>query len=212
MRTLSSECDDNRDPARGAERCPVRQLLRRLRAQLRQRTGADRFGLVSPVRSRRLEAAFRSPMMIVTRRPSWGLCSRPASSTPRWTLLRSVRPAAPRHCRFAPAQAFSTPRARCPDFCPSIPVSLRLFASPSGCRPLRITACIPICYREARLPKQSGLSLLPAFSVRRLADLRSRSVTVSEAGCSSNLLEPLQSLPSDSQSQSDSKLPIFQIP
>jgi hypothetical protein len=198
-------------PAPASRATPPANGRRSIRARLSRPEPASRSGF-SLAHDDRHQAA------IMDRRPlprrSLGLCSRPASSTPRWTLLslRSVRPAAPHHCRFAPGQAFSTPRARCPDFCPSIPVSLRLFASPSGCRPLRITACIPICYREARLPKQSGLSLLPAFSVRRLADLRSRSVTVSEAGCSSNLLEPLQSLPSDSQSQSDSKLPILETP
>ena len=151
----------------GVERCGARETGGRLVMLAADSSGAA--GLdwggplpVSPVRSRHLRAVFHWPMTMVAGQPSWGLCSRPASSTPRWTLLRSVRPAAPRHCRFAPAQAFSTPRARCPDFCPSIPVSLRLFASPSGCRPLRIAAFDPIWRREARFPKLPDLPWLPA--------------------------------------------------
>ena len=60
-----------------------------------------------------------------------------------------------------PASAISTPLARCPDFCPSIPVSPRISASPSGFVPLRITAFRPICDRKARLPKQPDVRCSP---------------------------------------------------
>jgi hypothetical protein len=107
---------------------------------------------VSPVRRRHLEAVFRSPMMTAATLPSRGLRSRPASSTPRGILLRSVRLAAPRWYRFAPAPALSTPCARCPDSSPSIPVSPRL-CFPFGGVPLWITASMAISHREAHLPK-----------------------------------------------------------
>ena len=87
---------------------------------------------VSPVRSRHLRAVFHWPMTMVAGQPSWGLCSRPAFSTSRWIVLkvRSARNSS--LIRFASASAISTPRARCPDFSPSIPVSPRISASPSG--------------------------------------------------------------------------------
>jgi hypothetical protein len=148
-----------------------------------------RASLVSPVRSRHLEAAFRSPITSAPGRPLRGLRSRPASSTPRWILLRSVRPAAPRWRRFALALAISTPPARCPDSSPSIPVSPRI-GSPLGL-PSPRDQLNPICCREARLPKRSHLLSLPALGTPTAVP-RSRSATIPEAGCSSNLLEPLQ--------------------
>jgi len=121
----------------GVERCGARETggrLVMLAAVSSGAAGLDRGGPlpVSPVRSRHLKAVFRWPMTMVAGQPSWGLCSRPAFSTSRWIVLkvRSARNSS--LIRFASASAISTPRARCPDFSPSIPVSPRISASPSG--------------------------------------------------------------------------------
>jgi hypothetical protein len=121
---------------------------------------------VSPVRRRHLEAVFRSPMMTAATRPSRGLRSRPASSTPRWILLRSVRLAAPRWYRFAPARRSQHRVPVCPDSSPSIPVSPRL-CFPFGELPLWITASMAISHREAHLPK---LPVFPVAPRTRYAD------------------------------------------
>ena len=78
------------------------------------------------VRSRHLEAAFRSPVTTVRFRAAIAGSPFPTcffnTSLDR-LQVRSARDSSLR--RFAPASAISTPPARCPDFNPSIQVSPR---------------------------------------------------------------------------------------
>ena len=144
----------------------------------------------------RPEPAFRSGFSLSpddrpSPRLSGGHCSRPASSTPREDRpqVRSARDSS--LAPVCPGVGDLNAAARCPEFNPSIPVSPRISASPSGCRPLRIAAFDPIWCREARLPKHPDLPRLPA--TRTSAAVRGfGSAAASEAGCSSNLLEPLR--------------------
>ena len=100
----------------------------------------------------RPEPAFRSGFSLSpddrpSPRPSGGHCSRPASSTPQEDRpqVRSARDSS--LAPVCPGVGDLNAAARCPEFNPSIPVSPRSSASPSGCRPLRIAAFDPIWCR-----------------------------------------------------------------
>jgi hypothetical protein len=145
-------------------------------------------------------------------RPSGGHCSRPASSTPRKDrpLVRSARDSS--LVPVCPGVGDLNAAARRPDFDPSIPVPPRTPLPLRGFVPLRITAGIPICCREARLPKPPDLPRLPA--TRTSAAARGfGSATVSEAGCFAQTSWNRYNFPpSHPKSQSDSKILYFQIP
>ena len=76
-----------------------------------------------------------------------------ASSTPRSTFLRSVWPAA-RLRSGCSGVGISTPLARCPDFCPPIPVSPRLSAALSGLAPCGSQRSHQFATEKLALPKQ----------------------------------------------------------
>jgi hypothetical protein len=124
-----------------------------------------RASLVSPVRSRHLEAAFRSPITSAPGRPLRGLRSRPASSTPRWILLRSVRPAAP---RFAGLPRHWRSQHRLPVALIRVPRSRsRLGSAPLwGCLPRGINS---IRFAAGKLAFRNGpISCRSPHSVRLL--------------------------------------------
>ena len=147
---------------------------------------------VSPVRSRHLEAAFRSPI-----RPLPG--DRHGVFVPDLLLQRLAGPSSG---PFGPpllADAGSLRRRRSQRRVPVAQIPVLRSQSRFISAPLRGVAPSgslrsPICYREARLPKLLDLPWLPALGTPTAAR-RFGFATGPEAGCSSNLLEPLRFSP-----------------
>jgi hypothetical protein len=144
----------------GIERCGARETGGRLVMLAAVSSGAA--GLdwggplpVSPVRSRHLKAGFSLAHDDGRRATVMGSLFPTCFfnvSLDRPSRSRSARNSS--LIRFASASAISTPRARCPDFSPSIPVSPRINRFAFGVSlTLGITSFTPICYREAHLPK-----------------------------------------------------------
>jgi hypothetical protein len=94
-------------------------------------------------------------------------------------------PVCPRHWRS------QRPLARCPGSSPSIPVSPRISASPSGLAPSGSQCSLRFATEKLAFPN-SPMSVAPRPVGTPPADRRSEFATASEAGCSSNLLEPIQ--------------------
>jgi hypothetical protein len=147
--------------------------------------------LIPCARSRRLEVVFRSPMTTVRSRAA--IMGSPFPTCLFNTLLNlpQVRLACGSSLiRFAPASAISPPPARY--LIPvrqsrvrlGSPLPLRGFLSPPD-----------LCVRSDLLPgsSPSKTARSPVLSAlgTPAAEPRSRSATASEAGCSSNLLEPV---------------------
>ena len=89
---------------------------------------------IFPARSRRLEAVFRSPGMTFR-----GHCSRPASSTPHWAFIKTVRPVAPSLMPVSPGTGEINTACPFPDSDPAIPIPPRTH-SPLGFLPRQINA------------------------------------------------------------------------
>jgi len=138
---------------------------------------------VFPAWSRRLEAVFRSPRTVF-----WGHCSRPASSTPRWAFIRTVRPVAPSLMPVSPDTSEINTSCPFPDCGPAIPILPRTH-SLLGLSSRQINA-IRFVNGWFTIPRRPDFFLLPApFNCSAARHLKSATAAV--ARCSSNYLEPV---------------------